>query len=108
MSNWQKRSTPNIPEFDLPVTRGTPPADPTRTEKLRAYRREFNRRRYDTPTAKTYRRRYYEAHYVLHPRQECDPSPAERAEIEQRIAAMRLLKERGMMLRGKEERDATL
>ncbi len=105
MSTWEKKARPHVPEFTLPIS-GTP--DPTRTEKLRAYRREFNRRRYDTPTAKTYRRRYYEAHYVLHPRQECDPSPAERAEIEQRIAAMRLLKERGMMLRGKEERDATL
>jgi len=97
---WQHNCKPDIPEFDpqpAPVI-----LQPPRVERLRAYHREYNRRWYQTPTAKWYRRRYHETHYVAHPRREMQPSPQEVAEIEQRIEAMRLLKERGMVLRGKE------
>ncbi len=98
MSTWEKKARPHVPEFTLPIS-GTP--DPTRTEKLRAYRREYGRKWRKTPRAKQYSSRYHERHYLAHPHEESEPSPEEVKAIEAGIAKVRREK---MLLRavGKE------
>ncbi len=88
MSNWEKRSRPNVPDFSLPVTRGTP----SPRKKYKHKPRTAEQRASD--------RRYHQAHYkpvLVRSEPEYD-----HAEIERRIASMRLLKARGMRL-GKED-----
>ena len=91
MTTWEKKSRPNVPEFSLPVSRRTPPASPAKQKKYHHKPRTAEQRAKD--------RRARQLRYVPHPRPDAADDPAE---IESRIEAMRLLKERGMVL-GREE-----
>ncbi len=66
-------------------------------------RRDYQAAWQKTPRGKACLRRWYLQNYVPHPHEERNPTPEEAREIERRTAAIRLLKERGMMLRGREE-----
>ncbi len=90
MSTWEKKARPTIPEFSLPISRGTPPAAPVApTPTDIEQRREYGRKWRKTPRAKQYSRRYHERHYVAHPREESEPSPEEVKAIEAEIAKVR-------------------
>ncbi len=96
MSNWEKKARPNVADFDLPVTHGTPSAAPAPRKKYRRVRNAIERAR---------DRRWHEAHYV--PVLVRSEPEYDHAEIEAEIAKVRREK---MLLRavGKEARDATL